>query len=84
AVTNALRHADSTIIRVTWRCDDAGAVLEVVDGGVGLPAGPPARPDAYGIVGMRERAAAIGGRLELTAPADGGGTVVRLEVATPA
>jgi signal transduction histidine kinase len=82
AVTNALRHADSTIIRVTWRCDDAGAVLEVVDGGIGLPDGAPARPDAYGIVGMRERAAAIGGRLELTALADGGGTLVRLEVAT--
>ena len=85
AVTNALRHARSTIIRVTWRCDDAGAVLEVVDGGVGLPEGTPGRADAYGIVGMRERASAIGGRLELTAPTDGsGGTVVRLEVAATA
>lgn len=84
AVTNALRHADTTIIRVTWRCDDAGGVLEVVDGGIGLEGGAPDRPDAYGIVGMRERAAAIGGRLELTAPTDGSGTVVRLEVATPA
>ena len=84
AVTNALRHADSTIIRVTWRCDDAGAVLEVVDGGVGLPESTRMRPDAYGIVGMRERAAAIGGRLELTAPDDGKGTLVRLEVAAAA
>ena len=84
AVTNALRHAESTIIRVTWRCDDAGAVLEVVDGGVGLDTGGSDRPDAYGIVGMRERAAAIGGRLELSAPEDGSGTVVRLELATPA
>ena len=84
AVTNALRHADSTIIRVTWRCDDAGAVLEVADGGVGLPESTRVRPDAYGIVGMRERAAAIGGRLELTVPADGEGTLVRLEVAASA
>ena len=83
AVTNALRHADTSIVRVSWRCDDAGGVLEVVDGGVGLPEEAPTRADAFGIVGMRERAAAIGGRLELTAPADGG-TLVRLEVTSPA
>ena len=83
AVTNALRHAKTSTVRVTWRCDDAGGVLEVVDEGVGLPVEVPARTDSFGIVGMRERAAAIGGRLELTAP-DDGGTLVRLEVASPA
>ncbi|HUP85605.1 MAG TPA: sensor histidine kinase [Acidimicrobiales bacterium] len=80
ALTNALRHAGTTIIRVTWRCDDAGAVLEVIDGGIGLADGA-VRADSYGIVGMRERAAAIGGRLELRTPREGPGTVVRLEVA---
>jgi signal transduction histidine kinase len=77
ALTNALRHADATIIRVTWRCDEAGGVLEIRDDGRGLPADGPGRAGAYGILGMRERAAAIGARLELTSAP---GTTIRCEV----
>ncbi len=76
AVTNAIRHADASSIRVTWRCDDAGGVLEVSDDGRGLPPGG-GPSDAYGLVGMRERAAAIGARLEVRSPP---GTIVRCEV----
>lgn len=76
AVTNALRHADASSVRVTWRCDARRAVLEVVDDGRGLAA-TTARPDAFGILGMRERAAAIGARLEIVSPP---GTTVRCEI----
>jgi len=79
AVTNACRHSGATAIKVGWRYDDAGAVLEVRDNGKGLSEGVPARADSYGIVGMRERAASVGGRLELFSPPEGG-TVVRCEV----
>jgi signal transduction histidine kinase len=79
AVTNALRHAEASTIRVTWRCDAARAVLEITDDGRGLPTGPSRRTDSFGMVGMRERAAAIGARLELATPA-GGGTTVRCTV----
>ena len=82
AVTNAIRHADASVVRVTWRCDDAGGVLEVTDDGRGLPPDAPVRPDAYGLVGMRERAAAIGGRLELATP-PAGGTLVHFELSAP-
>jgi signal transduction histidine kinase len=51
-------------------------VLEVVDDGRGLAA-TTARPDAFGILGMRERAAAIGARLEIVSPP---GTTVRCEI----
>jgi signal transduction histidine kinase len=80
AVTNACRHSGAATIKVGWRCDDAGAVLEVRDDGkgVGDPA-VPTRPDAYGILGMRERSAALGGRLEILSPPTGG-TLVRCEV----
>lgn len=77
AVTNALRHAEASTIRVTWRCDASGGVLEIIDDGQGLPADRPARGDAFGIVGMRERAAAIGAHLELASPP---GTTVRCTV----
>ncbi|MDP9442230.1 MAG: sensor histidine kinase, partial [Actinomycetota bacterium] len=84
AVTNAYRHAQGSVVGVRWQCDDSRAVLEVHDDGRGLPARHGAgttggRGDRYGILGMRERAAAIGARLELSS-APGGGTTVRCEL----
>lgn len=79
AITNAVRHAGATSVQVRWRHDGESALLEVRDDGRGLPTGSEIRHDAYGVRGMRERAAAIGGRLTIGA-ADGGGTVVRCEV----
>lgn len=76
AITNALRHAGARSVRVTWRCDDRQATLEVVDDGRGLPA-EPTRTDAFGMVGMRERAAAIGARLDVVSPP---GTTVRCRI----
>jgi signal transduction histidine kinase len=83
AATNTLRHAGASTIRVTWRCDAARAVLEIIDDGRGLPTGAPTREDAFGVLGMRERAAAIGARLELGPGPNGRGVVVRCDVGRP-
>lgn len=80
AVTNAARHGAPRSIRVSWHCDDREADLEVVDDGVGMEPGVTARSDAFGIVGMRERAAAIGGHLTIESPPPGG-TVIRCRLA---
>jgi len=79
AVTNAERHANCRTISVIWRCDESGALLEVLDDGRGLPESTNASPlgrGSYGIIGMRERADAIGARLELTSK-PGQGTTLR-------
>lgn len=86
AVTNAYRHAEASVISLRWQCDDSGALLEVHDDGRGLPPDNgvgSAAPvpgghggDRYGILGMRERARAMGARLELSS-APGAGTTVR-------
>ena len=83
AVTNAVRHADAETVTVSWRCVDGSGVaaLEVLDDGRGMAADAPRRADAFGIVGMRERADAIGARLEIASGPGGQGTVVRLEIA---
>lgn len=73
AVVNAERHAHARHVEV--RLD--GGVLEVVDDGIGLPA--PRRDGHFGIVGMRERAEAIGAELEIES-APGQGTTVRCRV----
>jgi signal transduction histidine kinase len=76
AVTNAERHSGATRIDVRWMCDDARAVLEVSDNGRGLASTSAGRADSYGILGMRERADAIGAALEFTS-IPGEGTTVR-------
>ena len=77
AVFNAERHARASTVKVAWRCDDDDAELTVVDDGAGMPASGHRRADGYGLVGMQERANAVGASLTFL-PTPGGGTTVRL------
>ena len=65
AVTNAEHHARATHLRVRWQCDGTSATLTVADDGRGFSPGAAGRADSYGLQGMRERADAIGARLEI-------------------
>ncbi len=65
AVTNAEHHARATHLRVRWQCDGRSATLTVADDGRGFSSGAAGRADSYGLRGMRERADAIGARLEI-------------------
>ena len=64
ALTNAVRHAaGASLITVTVRHDSRQVTVEVTDDGPA--AGPaPARSGGYGLIGMRERVAALGGTLQ--------------------
>ena len=77
AVTNAERHAAANRVAVRWELTNGEAVLEVSDDGKGLPDEP--REGGYGLLGMRERADAIGARLEVSST-EGQGTTVRCTV----
>lgn len=81
ALTNVIRHARAMRIDVCIDSDDRWLTLTVRDDGVGLPptgAPPGPRRDGggMGMVGMRERAEAAGGRLEVESCA-GAGTTIR-------
>ena len=80
ALSNAARHARATSIRISLREEAAGIVLEVIDNGVGID--PDAGAASVGLLGMRERAAAIGGTLSVERGAGGRGTVVRVILRT--
>ena len=81
ALMNVERHANAQRARIVWRCNEDGAVLEILDDGDGFPPGVAGRLDSYGILGMRERASSIGATLEVvTAP--GKGTRVRCMLQT--
>lgn len=78
AVVNAERHANAQSLRVEWGATESEAVLVVTDDGQGLPR-TPHRTDGYGLIGMHERANAIGASLVVRSP-PGQGTTVRLTV----
>ncbi|HEV8403748.1 MAG TPA: sensor histidine kinase [Candidatus Limnocylindrales bacterium] len=73
ALTNALRYAReaATLVHVSWEPDQLR--VEILDDG---PATAPGEGSGRGLVGMRERASLVGGRLE-AGPRVGGGYAVR-------
>ena len=82
AVHNVKKHAEAASVKVQLEYSRNEIALEVRDDGRGFEAsrnGAPLDSPAghYGLTGMRERAAAIGGTLEVTS-ARGAGTTVRL------
>ena len=81
AITNAVRHAAARTIRVQLAYDSAGLALSVTDDGCGfVPERVMVRGIGhFGLRGLRERAAKIGGALEIQS-AVGAGTSIRVSV----
>jgi len=85
ALTNARRHAPGAAVDVELRYDDDALRLLVRDNGPGPAPGVPGTPggdgaeapagSGHGLLGMRERAIAVGGSLH-TGAAPGGGFLV--------
>jgi signal transduction histidine kinase len=76
AISNAARHADPRNIRVDLHQERGSIRLRVTDDGCGFHVDAMLMPGTahYGLTGMQERAARIGGRLTVTSSA--AGTVV--------
>jgi signal transduction histidine kinase len=70
SLTNIAKHADAHHASVTAVVDAGVLHVEVRDDGVGG-----VERDGHGLVGLRDRASALGGRLDIASP-PGGGTVV--------
>lgn len=79
AFSNALRHASASRVRLSAGLEDGRLVVSVADNGVGLP---PRVRAGVGMVSMRERAAEVGGRLDVI-ETPGGGTTVRVALPLP-
>jgi two-component system, NarL family, sensor histidine kinase UhpB len=80
ALANVRRHSGARRATVTLGAAGDEARVEVEDDGRGLD---PEEPPGMGLTGMRERALALGGELEVEGES-GAGTRVRLRVALPA
>lgn len=78
ALTNVVRHARAERVDVLLRLEAGWLRMTVGDDGVGFPGAAPA-PGRFGLVGMRERAHALGGRFQIDSQ-PGEGTRLRLEL----
>jgi signal transduction histidine kinase len=76
ALTNVIKHAQASFVRVDLEGDDVAVRLLVQDDGVG-GADP---VHGSGLIGLKDRVHALGGRIEIASPA-GAGT--SLEVTVP-
>jgi signal transduction histidine kinase len=70
ALTNARRHAAGAAVEIDLRYEPDALHLRVRDDGPG-PSGEPGS-DGNGLLGMRERAALVGGTLRTGSATDGG------------
>ncbi|MDA0158858.1 PAS domain S-box protein [Solirubrobacter ginsenosidimutans] len=77
ALTNVAKHARATSAEVAARIQDGMLRLEIRDDGVGG-----ARPEGRGLQGLRDRLAALDGRLQVECPT-GGGTLVAAAIPIP-
>jgi len=80
ALTNALKHANPSCVRIVLAQNAAGFELLVEDDGVGLDSGKASDYGHFGLNIMRERAQRLGGRMELERRANGG---TRVHLAFP-
>jgi signal transduction histidine kinase len=77
AIVNAERHSKASSIAVHGRRENGTITLSVRDNGVGIDP-KRARPDSYGLTGMRERALRLDGDLTVRS-LDTGGTEMRID-----
>jgi PAS domain S-box-containing protein len=81
AMTNVVRHARATRVDVLVERRGDRVIVVVEDDGVGFEPDQVQRGDHFGLLGMRERAEALGGILTVES-APGAGTTVVVEVAS--
>ncbi len=73
-LSNVGRHARASQLAVRILCSHTQLTLTVQDNGCGAAAQAFEAPNAYGVMGMRERALHFGGRLEIASQTGVGAT----------
>ena len=75
ALTNVEKHAAAAKVHIRWSVTDGRGVLIVQDDGRGFDPALGIRGNAYGLVGMRERAASVGAILGISSEPGEGTTI---------
>jgi two-component system, NarL family, sensor histidine kinase UhpB len=78
ALTNIAKHACATRVEVEIEADADDVVLQVHDNGYGIAGEDLAKPQAFGILGMQERARSLGGEAGVRRTRTGTAVTLRL------
>ncbi len=81
-LTNVIRHATATRVEVKLGVEEGRLVLTVTDNGRGITEDEIANTRSIGLIGMRERAALVGGNLHIQG-SPGLGTAVTVSIPLP-
>ncbi|MBB5796273.1 histidine kinase [Streptomyces caelestis] len=84
ALTNTVKHAGGRTVTVELTYGESDLCVRVTDDGRGPQAGAVGQRGGQGLVGIRERAAALGGSAMTGRGADGRGFEVRVRLPVPA
>ncbi len=79
ALTNIIRHANATKVKITLKEERGTITLIVRDNGKGIEEEHISDPKAFGLIGMRERARSWGGEVKINGT-PGKGTVVVVNI----
>jgi signal transduction histidine kinase len=79
-LTNVIRHAGATQVTVNLKEEDSRITLEVKDNGRGIAQSEVSNGKSMGLLGMRERAALLGGIFRIGRLARGNGTRVSVSI----
>jgi PAS domain S-box-containing protein len=79
ALTNILRHAEATKVHIRMKKEDGEFILTIADNGRGITDDEKSGQRTLGLLGMRERAHLVGGKIDITG-SDGKGTAVTVRI----
>jgi PAS domain S-box-containing protein len=79
ALTNVIRHSKATEVYIGLRVDEGQLIMEIRDNGRGITENEITGTGSFGIMGIRERALALGGEINI-AGESGKGTTLNLKI----
>jgi two-component system sensor histidine kinase UhpB len=79
AITNIIRHASATTIQISLYSGSDLLIMEIKDNGTGITLAQIRNPKSLGIIGMKERALAVGGEVYIDGIPNKG-TIVKVEI----
>lgn len=65
ALTNIVRHANATFMRISLKKEEENIILEIMDNGKGITMDQISNATSYGLTGIRERAYLLGGDVKI-------------------
>lgn len=78
ALSNIAKYAQADQVSVELSLVDQTLLMTISDNGVGIAPADKIKPNSFGLRGMQERAAALGGECQIVAAAHGSGTCIQV------